>query len=294
MPAASEWDELIGQVVALTREHAIEHFVALYAWGGALAGETDPWSDLDVCLVQADAAGQDSDAAKDWKLSISDEFEPRVDPSAVLMGQLGTDAHWRYAGYPWGLLRTGRLLLGDDIRGRIAEPTPRKLCLSTVSLAFLCLRRLYAISRDKPMPDPLPPLDLRLARCMPAPGNVAWQIVTSLLQGLRALLALDGVFVGTKRQIGPALLQAGRPELAEWCDRVQALRKTVPRTDDMDGVDVVDEIPPPVQPFAEALPGLLHLLLAEMSSRGLKDPSFEAKEGGSFYRPDGTPTEESK
>jgi predicted nucleotidyltransferase len=282
MAATSEWDELIQQVIALTREHAVEHFLALYAWGGALTGETDPWSDLDVCLVLADAPKDEPTLAKDWKLSICDEFEPRVDPSAVLMEQLSADAHWRYAGYQFGLRRTGRLLLGTDIRGQIADPTARKLCLSTVNLAFLCLRRLYSVSRDKPMPDPLPPPDPRLALYLPASGNVAWQIVTALLQILRTLLALDGVFVETKRQIGPALREAGRLELADWCDRAQALRKTVSRTDEM------DEIPPAVQSLAEALPDLFRQLLNEMSSRGLKDPSYEPKDGGGFYRPDGT------
>jgi hypothetical protein len=282
-PSGTNCDDLICRVVNLTREARLNYLVALYVWGSVVTGDTDPWSDLDVCPIVEGGPGHDPAGIRGWAMDVEETFECRVDPTFMPLSGLGCDADWEHASYQWGLLHRSRLILGRDIRNQVCEPTLIKRQLCSCFLACLCVRRLYGLNRAMPLPEALSTPDPKSAWPTPHHGNFAWQTVTAVLQMARAIVFLrTDSLPATKRGIPECLRACGEADLASFCEQALVIGRTISRH------EIMPEIPPSVEPLAAAMPVVFRRLVHTMDAYGLKDPSYEPKSGG-YYRPDGAP-----
>ena len=279
MDQQKDWDDVTARVVKLTRKSKVEGFVALYLWGSVASGETDAWSDLDVCLVH-DVAGDDAaDAARDWMFDVLDAFEYKVDPTAVPLAALGRAADWKYASYAWGLTYGARRLLGADIRARIAPPKEANLRLCALNLAFLSLRRVYGLPREKPFPARPEQPDPRCAFPTPWHGNFAWQNVTAVQHMLRAIQYFEsGVLCLAKPELLARLRALGEEEMASAGEAAMRVRRTLPR------VAPLAKVPPALAHLIEAVPAVHARLRKSMARLGLRDPSYTPRRGGRRQR----------
>lgn len=267
-----EFDRLIQEIVALTQRLDGGTFFALYAYGSAVRGDADDWSDLDVVLIRRDGP-EALRQAREWMQQVYDRFQFQVDPISMAEGCLGTRVPDEYASFVWSLKKHSRLLWGKEMIEEACLPMFDQLQRAAVQVALLCIRRLYSISRERPIPDALPLPDT--ARCQDCPaGNYVWQVVTTIVQSLRALLTVEGGgYCESKSEIADRLRTRGELRLAELCGMARDVRDRVPR------MSAVDKIPPSLGILRKATPVIYARLRRAMRAIGMVDPTHEP-EGG--------------
>lgn len=267
-----EFDHLIHEVVALTRRLGQGNFLALYAYGSAVRGDADDWSDLDVFLISRDG-DEALRRTREWMQQVYDRFQFQVDPIAMAHGGLGAGVPDEYASFLWSLRKCSRLLWGKAMIEEACLPTFEQLQRAAVQVALLCIRRLYSTSRDRPIPDALPLPDA--ARCQDCPaGNYVWQVVTAIVQSLRALLTVEGGgYCESKSEIADRLRARGEFGLAGLCDTARQIRGRVPR------MGPVDRIPSSLATLRQAIPVIYGRLRRAMIKIGMVDPTHEPQSG---------------
>ena len=255
--------------------------VALCAHGSFVDGEPDEWSDLDLCLLRENSEEALS-AGRRWATTISQELGPIADPMLLPLDALSPCAHWGIATFAWSLRHRSRLLRGRDVRPQIAEPSEQMLLVNALSLALLCVRRIYEIDRGNELPAVLGPVSLEPDRSLPG-GHMTWQLYTAAIQLLRAIVFLeDRCFCPAKSRLREHLAAAGDRELRAALALASRTRAAVPR------FEAVVEVPACARPLAVTIPKLCARLRDNMASRGLPDPSHEPATGP-LYRTDGSP-----
>jgi len=262
------FDHLIHEVVALTRRLDQGTFLALYAYGSAVRGDVDDWSDLDVFLIRRDGP-EALQRTREWMQQVYDRFQFQVDPIAMPQGRLGARVPDECACLLWSLKKHSRLLWGKAMIEQVRLPTFEELQRAAVQVALLCIRRLYSISRECPVPEALPLPDA--ARCQECPaGNYVWQVVTAIVQSLRALLTVEGGgYCDSKSEIVDRLRARGEFSLAGLYDTAKDIRDRVPR------MEPVEEIPSSLETLRQAIPVVYGRLRRAMITIGMADPTHE-------------------
>jgi hypothetical protein len=270
---------ILQQVADVTRSCWSDEFVALYAYGSLTRGDLDDWSDIDLCLI-ARPGDAGYERRREWANSPAWEtVGRRVDPLALSTDDLGPSASWGYAGFAHCLLANSRLLLGEDFRPLIAQPTEHKLRLCAGWAALHWVRAVYSIPLGQRLPHSLP--ELALDEEPGSLGNVAWRVATTILHQLRAIVLLEtGVFCESKQAIRDELVRRGEERLATHCEDILALRKETPR------FGPLPEVPTRLVRLAAAIPELTCRVLDSLARHGLEDPSYEPD--GSVYAADGS------
>lgn len=262
-----DFSNLISRVVDLTRSCWAEDWVVLYAYGSFVRGGMDEWSDIDVCLIRKSANALSS--TRSWMTQMYDTFDFQVDPVSLSIDNIGQNAPWEISVILLDLLESSRLLLGEDVRAFISVPTQHKLRLNMSYIALSCVRRLYSIPREDPLPEPLSIPDISPARQSPG-GHIVWQVATTVIQLLRAIIFLEmGVICQRKICIHQYLQRQGEELLASYCADVLELRKKVPR------FGPLEQVPPLLERLSLVIPGLTSRLFEGLTRHGLVDPSYE-------------------
>jgi len=268
--AAEDFRKLADRVTEETRSRWEASWVALYAYGGFARNEMDEWSDLDVCLVWDPSPG-DLGAWRAWAIWVKGKFGARVDTIGLGTEILGEDSPWDVGFLLYALKHSSGLLHGSDIRDRIVLPRRRKLCLSASYAALVSVRRLYGITRQEPLPAPLPRIDVRLLGEHPA-GNAAWQVASAVTQLLRAIAYVEtGALCGARADLQRVLQDCADAALTSACAEAIALRRRVPR------FGALPETLPAVEMLAARVPGFCARLLQDLAADGLPDPSHEPR-----------------
>lgn len=260
-------NDLVASVTASTEPYLDRGVVALYVHGSQVGGDTDAWSDLDVCYVH-----EPTDDARrvmfEWRRVIDVQFGYRVDGVGVSTVQLAAPG-WRHAYLRRSLLARARLLLGRDVRPSILPATAEELCVGVAFVGMTWLRRFYDMPRWEPFPADLSgrapaPLD-------PFPyGTAAWQYATGVLQLLRALVMLSaGHFCETRAELLATLEATGESTSVDLVRTASDLRERFPRFEPVDPLD------PALAPLAEAVPVLAERLRVAMAAQVLADPSHQ-------------------
>lgn len=274
--APVDFCDLVDRVVDTTRLWDAEGFVALYAFGSFVRDDLDEWSDLDVCLMRKNDA---LSYARGWMAQMYDAFGFKVDAIALSLANIGEQASWDVSCFLRGLRENSKLLLGEDVRALIRMPSEHKLRLSVSWVALSCVRRLYSIRREDPLPESLSVPDIFPSRPL-AGGNIAWQVATTVVQLLRGIVFLEtGVLCEGKSQIYGELRRWGDKSLVSHCTDAIELRREVPR------FAPLEQVPPRLSRLRAVLPKLVSRLFMGLAAHGLKDPSYEPS--GPLYRPDG-------
>jgi predicted nucleotidyltransferase len=265
---AASMDALLRETIGVTRATWSEAFVALYAFGSVVRGETDEWSDLDVCLVRH-PSDEGRLAAREWFRSLKSAFGWRVDPTILPVTALCEDATWQIAFLLLCLRERSWLLLGDDIRTDILSPPDRWLTLDNCSAPLRFLRMLYGIPRDRPVPRSLPALDCAAGRALPN-GNLAWTVASTALNILRVIANLGaGTFSDSRCGLPADLRSQGEHGFALICEQALSLRPCVPR------FAALADVPVPVLRVAASVPPMAERLYDMMADREVHDPSWE-------------------
>jgi len=269
--------DLLPQVLVLTEPYLGRGFVALYAHGSVVTGEMDHWSDLDLCVIREDDA---LPALREWNDRVDAEFGHALDPMAAPIGQLGADGDWHVAVARCVLHASGRLLLGEDVRDRIAPATPYLIGLTAANTGVTWLRRFLDLFRIYHLPERVDDLPAVPLEYWPF-GNAAYQAAMGTLQLLRALAETrTGVFNSRRSQLVATVAEL-RPDLHPWALKALAARQRYPR------YEPVEADAPDLRELLENIPALGQMLLDQMAELGLPDPTYEGMEG-SYYNADGS------
>ncbi len=268
--ADSDW---VARAVALAEELPPGSVIALYLYGSVLRGEADAWSDVDLCLIFPDTPTAWTECPR-WANRLLQESAFRVDPLVLCETTLGADAPVELAVARACLLRNSRLLIGEEVRDRVAPPSPRVLALDACACALRWVRQAYEIPPETDFPER--PAALDPARVAPsALGNAAWRVYMTTLHLLRALVLLTS---GELPESKAALLRAASQSLGEpagqCCVDATALRRTLPR------FDALPHWPPELPRLGRALPALAEQVRSHMRRRELADLSQDRADGG--------------
>ena len=149
-------EDVLRDVVEASRRGLGNRLVAAYALGSLAHGGFSPLvSDVDLGLVLADPLGPgDGETVQAIADTVKQGASPLHDRLSIFWGTPSTlGGHVEGGRFPpldrLDLLEHGRLLLGDDIRGDTARPSPAELLIvgAEFALDFLAGRRTTASPR---------------------------------------------------------------------------------------------------------------------------------------------------
>lgn len=266
---------LLPEVIALTEPYLDRGFLALYVHGSYVTGEMDHWSDLDLCAIRHEGPPE---ALREWSVELERRFGHLIDPLAAPVEQLGADGHWSLAFVRCVLSTSSELILGKDLRDKVASPTPHLVRLTAANTGLIWLRRLCGLNRLQHLPERVDDL-----QAQPLPdwlhGNDACQAVMATLQLLRALVETrTGEFNCSRSRLAQAVADHA-PDLHPWALRALEARRQYPRTGEVDGPDLRE--------LFHNVPTLGQRLLDQLTELRMPDPTYEGIDG-SHYHHDGT------